>query len=264
MSVHFGAFQCHSVCGRRLWTSSVHSGILHVRIANDVCHADAISRGFIVGTGETLEYIFYVASAAVALGIQVTEVNPSLVGYEPVIWLLFYVVSNLIFVFGGKWFWRFNIFLALISTALLLMFCLGSLPYTNLSRYAPLVNEPGTGPATYFKGGFKSFLTNLPLPFWWFVGVESINMAAGDVDDPKKDIPQGQISCVLTLFVTCFFVLLVSAGLPPGLYELQASTTPFNIGELFILFLVLFSPSSRSPAHPYDCCRLSAHVQHTL
>jgi hypothetical protein len=69
-----------------------------------------------------------------ALAAQITTISPSLVGYEPVIWLIFYIISNIIFVFGGKWFWRFNIFLALISFVLLLLFCLGSLAYVDINR----------------------------------------------------------------------------------------------------------------------------------
>jgi len=50
------------------------------------------------------------------------------------------------------------------------------------------------------------------------------------VDEPKKNIPRGQVSCVVTLFFTSMLVLIISAALPPGLYYLQAAATPFNIG----------------------------------
>jgi amino acid permease len=99
-----------------------------------------------------------------------------------------------------------------------------------IDRYGNLVHEPGHGPATYFNGGFLEFFKQLRLPYWWYVGVECINMAAGDVDEPKKNIPRGQVSCVVTLFFTSMLVLIISAALPPGLYYLQAAATPFNIG----------------------------------
>jgi ethanolamine permease len=62
------------------------------------------------------------------------------------------------------------------------------------------------------------------------VGVESINLACQDIQEPKKNIPKGYLFCIGTLLSTCVCTLFVAASLPPGVFTLQDSLTPLNYG----------------------------------
>ena len=182
--------------------------------------------GFIIGCCETVEYILYVAASALSLGSLLAIITPELINYQPVLWLVFYVTANPIHIYGGKYFWNINFFVALLSVMVVILFCLGSLPYVNFSRYAV------TGDGEWFVGGMNSFLQVLPLSAWFFVGVEALNMACDDIDEPKKNIPYGQISCIATLFATAMAVLFISSSLPTGIDDLSGALAPLNNGAV--------------------------------
>ena len=194
--------------------------------------------GFIIGASETIEYIIYVSTSVTALTTMITSLNNGLIGYEPLAWLLFYVVTCFIYIYGGKWFWRFNMFLAIVSLAIVLVYNFGSMAFVNLPKYGEFVDDtiPQQG---WFIGGASNFLFVFPLAAWFYVGVESLNMACDDIEEPKINIPKGQISCILTLFVTSMLTLIVSAGLPPNISNMASSLDPFNVG-----FSLMFKTTS--------------------
>ena len=191
--------------------------------------------GFLIGASEAIEYIFYVSASITFLVNLLCSLNNGLIGYEPIVWLLFYVTACLIYIYGGIWFWRFNMFLAIISIVILLIYCFGSMPFTNLSLNGQYT-DVGNG---WFVGGASSFMLTFPLAAWFYVGVESLNMASDEIEEPKLNIPKGQVSCVLTLFVTSMLTLIVTAALPPGIEELSSAAYPLNNG-----FSLIFNTTS--------------------
>ena len=110
--------------------------------------------------------------------------------------------------------------------------------YVNFQQYAPwpsTVDEPVSNP--WFVGGGSDFMKILPLAAWFFVGVESLKEVCNDVDDPKVQIPKGQVSCVLTFAVTALMVYFISVSLPPGVSSLASNAIPFNAGFQLMLNL---------------------------
>ena len=187
--------------------------------------------GFLLGCAETVEYIFYVASSTVALGGMITLVEPRMIGLEPVIYLVFYVFSLLIYIFTGRQFWRFNIFLAILSIIILLLYCFSSLKSVdfNANAYTPsTIDAPVSNP--WFVGGGYQFMQVLPLSAWLFVGVETLRETCGDIPNPKINVPRGQIVCMLTLLATGLMVLFITASLPPGIITASTLAVPFNNG----------------------------------
>ena len=170
--------------------------------------------GFLIGICEIIEYIVYVAFSVNALGDMVTEVSGMDPKLAPLVWLAFYVSAVSVYVHGGKLFWRINMALALVSIGVVLVYCLGSLKYTDF-KYAEFVTgedfgirggsggsggsggNSGTssgvssgsggssggksGGGAWFVGGFTAFMRVLPLPSWFYVGVESLNFACTDI-----------------------------------------------------------------------------------
>ncbi|TMW58185.1 hypothetical protein Poli38472_011773 [Pythium oligandrum] len=74
------------------------------------------------------------------------------------------------------------------------------------------------------------FMQVLPLGCWFFVGVEALNLASDQVEQPKRMVPFGQMMCVLTLVVSGIFVFFVTVSLPPGINVLPTELVPFNNG----------------------------------
>jgi len=180
--------------------------------------------GFMVGCCETIQYITYVASSAISLGSMITTLIPITIGYEPVIWLIFYITALVIYIIGGATFWRFSTTIGVVSTLILLMFCLGSLPWVDFQSNAAVNGE-------WFVGGASEFFFVFPLAAGFYVGVEALNLCCEDVENPKVAIPQAQMACVLTLVCTSILVLFVCVSLPPGAGDLVTELIPFNGGE---------------------------------
>ena len=195
--------------------------------------------GFLLGCAETVEYLFYVANSVVSLGGMITLVEPSMIGLEPVIYLVFYVFSLLIYIFSGRQFWRFNIFLGIISLAIVLLYCFSSLKSAdfNANAYTPSTDDaPVSNP--WFVGGGYQFMQVLPLSAWMFVGVETLKETCGDIPNPKINVPRGQIACMLTLLATGVMVLFITASLPPGILTTSTLSVPFNNGmHVYILII---------------------------
>ena len=201
--------------------------------------------GFLIGCCETVEYIIYVASSTISLSRMISDLAGTTDEIIPIYCLIFYFIASGILIAGGQFFWRISSFFGALSLIILLMYCLGSLPYTDFRVYAVAPSTTGinylaadydTGADSnpmYFIGGMQGFMKILPLASWFYVGVESLNFSAGVVSNPKTNIPIGSICCVLTLFFCAIFVVFVTAALPsnsrtgvPTAFE----PTPFSTG----------------------------------
>ena len=187
--------------------------------------------GFLLGCAEIVKCVFYVASSVIYLGRMIVLMEPSMKGLEPVIYLVFFMLSLLLCVFSGRMFWRFSTVLAILSLSILLLYCFSSLKSVDFMKYAytPSTNDaPVSDP--WFVGGGYQFMQVLPLSAWMFIGVEALRKTSGDIPNPKVNIPRGQVACIFTLLATGMFVLFVCASLPPSLAVTAALPVPFNNG----------------------------------
>ena len=143
--------------------------------------------GFLIGMCETFEYILYVASSGFFLCQLIAEVGHVGSQYLPVMCLAFYISATTINITGGRTFWRITIFLAIVSFLILIIYCLGSLPFVNFGDYAASSSVTGLDDYIYkdqmFVGGMRSFMKTLPLAPWFYVGVESLNLASSVVSN---------------------------------------------------------------------------------
>ena len=137
--------------------------------------------GFIVGCLEAGEYILYVAQSAISLSLMVIQITNTSNEMLPVYCLIFYLSALVIHIAGGTIFWRSNAVLALLSIGLLFIFILGSIPWCDFNNNAQTRNVTGAERNEYFVGGFSRFLQSTPLAAWFYVGVESLNLAAAFV-----------------------------------------------------------------------------------
>jgi amino acid transporter len=132
--------------------------------------------GFMVGCAEAIEYMVYTASSALSLSQMVAQVTGSSAEMVPVYCLIFYLTALFFHVKGGLTFWRANAVMAVVSFIIVLIYCLGCLPWVDLARVAPLTVTTGADKPGWFLGGVTSFLHVLPLSAWFYVGVESLNL----------------------------------------------------------------------------------------
>ena len=204
--------------------------------------------GFLIGCCEIIEYMVYVSSSVLSLGTMfgtITGMDPK---FQPLVWVAFYVSAVSVYCYGGRLFWIVNMFLAISSIIILVIYCLGSIKFADFHNaqfvaWDSLTTSIPTqtmidsqSSKAWFVGGFSDFMYVLPLPAWFYVGIESINFACTDIHEPKKNIPRSSLTCIATLVVTSIAVLFISSSLPltadasdPS-SSLSRSSAPLNIG----------------------------------
>jgi len=180
--------------------------------------------GYLIGCFETFEYIIYVAVSTVLLGEMFSSFIPDV--YQPLIWLAFFGTALFIHINGVHLFWKSNFFFAIVSITILLIYSFGSFHYAHLNVNAAENN------GTWFRGGMFEFVKVFPISAWFFVGVEALNFACNDIDNPRVNIPFGQISCIITLNITAILVIFAANSLPPGIDSLKSDLNPLNTGLL--------------------------------
>jgi len=179
--------------------------------------------GFLIGCCEALEYIVYVATSVISFGAMIVTAVPSAKGYEPLIWLSFYLSALWIYMKGGKVFWMFNRAIGVVSLLILLLYVFGSLSFVDFKANVS-AHQLGD-----FNGS-AAFMKALPLAAWFFVGVEALPMTCDQMGAPKTTVPLAQVACVSTLFITGVMVFFVTVSLPPAAVALSADLVPFNNG----------------------------------
>jgi ethanolamine permease len=191
---------------------------------------------FMIGCCDALEYTAYVSAGVISFTNLIAEAAPAIEHYRPLLWAIFYATAMAVNIKGARVFWTVNLVLGVVSLLLLLLFCLGSLPYVDF-------NTNASGPGSRGVGGFSELMQVLPLTAWFFIGVEALSLASDSIAQPKTLIPAAQISCISTLVVTGLAVFFVAISLPPGAASLPGEEFPFSRG-----FALLFNTSRRYAA----------------
>ena len=188
--------------------------------------------GYIVGCCEAIEYICYVSTSVLSLGGMLATIFPSTANLQPLIWLIFYVVSIALYTTPSRIFWISICILAIASILFELIFIFGSIPYTDFGAYA--LDNKGNAALNFngwIIGGADGLITNLPLPIWFFVGIESLAMTGRYVNDEKVNIPYGMITCLTALIIGALCSFFVYCTLPPQMgVPREANTVPYNVG----------------------------------
>jgi len=180
-----------------------------------------------VAVMEVTQNVVYVAQAAVSFGNIVTAFTGLPSQFEIFYGIIFYITSLALQIAGGRTFWYMIMVMAVVSVCLLLIYIFGTIPAFDFNKYA-LFNEEESG-EQWFRGGVMEFLRILPFPCWFYVGVESINLACKDVPNPRKQVPRGYLSCMATLFVLTFGVLFCCTSVAPGTEQLMHEVNPLHI-----------------------------------
>jgi ethanolamine permease len=141
--------------------------------------------GFIVGICESMEYIVYVASSAISLSQMIAQLTNTSQDMVPLYCFVFYVIAVALNILGGRAFWWTSTALGMVSLGIVVVYCLGGLPWVSMSRNAPTPQVTGsddfTVPNQWFIGDMGMFMRVLPLAPWFFVGVESLNLCSSIV-----------------------------------------------------------------------------------
>jgi ethanolamine permease len=161
--------------------------------------------GFMTGIAVLFEFVFAPPAIAVATGAYINFLAPSINPvYATVAVFIFFILVNLIGIKGAATIELVATIIALIGLAL---YFGAGVSHVNLVY---IFNENA------MFNGWTGVLMAIPFAIWFYLAVEGGAMAAEEVENPKKDIPKGFISGILTLAVCTIGTLFITAGLGGG------------------------------------------------
>lgn len=157
--------------------------------------------GLIAGYATLIDFLFATPAIAFALGAYLHFLMPAI----PVLYsaLFFNVIFIGINILGVKESAVFSLIITLLAVAELLLFLGIVSPHFKLSNF---VSHP-------MPFGWPGVFAALPFAVWFYLAIEGVAMVAEEVKDPKKNIPKGYISGIITLVLLALGVMIFTGGL---------------------------------------------------
>jgi ethanolamine permease len=157
--------------------------------------------GLIAGYATLIDFLFATPAIAFALGSYLHFLYPSIPVLSSA--LVFNAAFILLNISGVKESATFSVFITLLAVAELLFFMGIVGPHFQMSNFL-------TAPMPFGWGGV---FAALPFAVWFYLAIEGVAMVAEEVKDPKKNIPKGYISSLITLVFLALGVMVLTGGI---------------------------------------------------
>ncbi len=131
--------------------------------------------GFLVGCCESIGNIVFTFVAMMPLGTTITYMFDGDPKYEPLYWLLIYVVVIATEFAGRKVYFSFLRCVAFLSLVIIALYLIISIQALKVEKYIPDLLR------TTYRGGMKEVLPLLPPAGWWYYGLEIMPMMSDEV-----------------------------------------------------------------------------------
>jgi ethanolamine permease len=176
--------------------------------------------GFITGLAENIEYVLTPAVVVFFTGSYLTQIFGTPAAVQPLWWLICYVIFVGLNLLGVETSFKVTVVITVMALAVLAIYWVSALPHFAFGRWAlNIVAGPDGKPAELPGGhgpflpfGWAGVLASLPFAVWLFLAIEELPLAAEETHDPRRDMPIGIISGMLTLFVSALLILFLNAG----------------------------------------------------
>ena len=183
---------------------------------------------YITGLAENMEYVLTPAVIVVGIGAYLGAIFGTPSELEPLWWLASYAIFVGLNVAGVEITFRFTVLITALALGVLVVFWISALPHFDL-RWA-LNIEPDPGQSPWLPHGGRGVFSALPFAIWFFLAIEQLPLAAEEAKTPGRDLPKGLLFGLLTLVVAAFLTLFLNAGIAPGSAVLGTSAEPLFQG----------------------------------
>ena len=157
--------------------------------------------GLIAGYATLIDFLFATPAIAFGLGAYVHFLYPNITVINSAIF--FNIIFILINIWGIKESAIFSVFITLLAVAELLMFMGVVSPHFKLHNF---LNNP-------LPFGFSGVFAALPYAVWFYLAIEGVAMVAEEVKDPRRNIPIGYISALITMVLLALGVMIFTGGI---------------------------------------------------
>ena len=156
--------------------------------------------GLIAGYATLIDFLLATPAIAFALGSYLHFLHPGLdVFWSAVAFNTIFIALNIL---GVKESAAFSVFITILAVGELLLFMGVVGPHFKMANYL-------SNPMPFGWGGV---FAALPFAVWFYLAIEGVAMVAEEVKDPKKNIPRGYISALVTLVFLALGVMILTGG----------------------------------------------------
>ncbi|WP_373550632.1 ethanolamine permease [Haliscomenobacter sp.] len=157
--------------------------------------------GLVAGFATLVEFLFATPAIAYALGSYLHFLHP---GFN-----VLYTAIGCYFIFSLINFWgikesaMFTLGVTLLAVAELLLFMGIVAPHFRMENFM----------RDSMPHGYMGIFAALPFAIWFYLAIEGVAMVAEESKDPKRTIPLGYISGIVTLALLAIGVMLLTGGI---------------------------------------------------
>lgn len=155
------------------------------------------------GYATVVEFVLATPAIAIALGSYVHFLHPSL--DITVVALCAYVLFTIINLIGIKESAAFTLVVTVLAIAELLVY-IGITSTHYDSKNIELINT---------STSFNDIFSAIPFAIWLYLAIEGVAMVSEEVKDPKKSLPVGYISGIITLCMLAIGVMFFTCAAVP-------------------------------------------------
>lgn len=173
--------------------------------------------GFVAGFATLIEFVFAPPAIALTIGAYINFQFPALEVKTVAVGA--YLVFMALNIAGVTIAATFELFITLLAIFELLVFMGVVAPGFSWSNFAA---NGWAGSAEFTPAAWGGIIAAVPFAIWFFLAIEGAAMAAEEVKNPTKVVPQAYIAGILTLVVLAFGVMIFAGG--SGDWSLLAKT----------------------------------------
>ena len=157
--------------------------------------------GFIAGYATLIDFLLATPAIALSLGSYLHFLHPAI----PVMGsaMVFNAAFILLNISGVKESAAFSVFITILAVGELLLYMGIVTPHFKMSNFL-------TDPIPF---GWSGVFAALPYAVWLYLAIEGVAMVVEEVKDPKRNIPKGYLSAILTLVFLAVAVMVLTGGI---------------------------------------------------
>jgi ethanolamine permease len=175
--------------------------------------------GLIAGYATLIDFLLATPAIAISLGSYLHFLYPAIPVMQSA--LLFNAAFIILNISGVKESATFSIFITVLAVGELLLYMGIVTPHFKMSNFL-------TDPMPF---GWSGVFAALPYAVWLYLAIEGVAMVVEEVKEPKKNIPKGYISAILTLVFLALSVMILTGGITNWhLLDSLAYPLPASIG----------------------------------
>lgn len=181
--------------------------------------------GFATGVAVLIEYAVAPAAIATFIGGYIESLGLFGLTNSWPVYLVTYVVFIGIHLWGVGEALKVMFGITAIAVVALIITVIGLAPHFEANNLFDIVPDGSVGSSAFLPFGFSGAIAALVYGIWFFLAVEGVPLAAEESSNPKRDMPRGIITAMITLLIFGASMLLLVPG-TAGSSAMSTSNSP--------------------------------------